>query len=125
MCAPSITMLVPSVAARSISALMPTATAAVCSRKPSSSASDVVPGGSRSAWSAWNDDVCRVGISSDDSIERITSRIASVATTRTMPSRAASCVAIVDLPTPVVPPIRITSGTSRRSTSRQRRKFFA
>ena len=119
------TMLVPSVAARSTNALIPTATAAVCSRKPSSSASDEVPGGSRSARSAWNDDVCSVGINSDESIERITSRIASVATTRTMPSRAASCVAIVDLPTPVVPPIRMTSGTSRRSTSRHRTKFFA
>ena len=66
-----------------------------------------------------------VGISSDDSIERMTSRIASVATTRTMFRRAASCVAIVDLPTPVVPPIRITSGTSSSSTSRHRRRFFA
>ena len=119
------TMLVPSVAARSISALMPTATAAVCSRNPSRRASAELPGGSRSAWSAWNEDVCSVGMSSGESIERMTSRIASVATTRTMPSRAASCVAIVDLPTPVAPPIRITSGTSRRSTSRHRTKFFA
>ena len=66
-----------------------------------------------------------MGISSGESIDRITSRIASVATTRTMPRRAASWVAIVDLPTPVVPPIRITSGTSSRSTSRHRTKFLA
>ncbi len=45
-------------------------------------------------------DVCSVGISSGENIDRMTSRIASVATTRTMPSRAASCVAIVDLPDP-------------------------
>jgi hypothetical protein len=45
----------------------------------------------------------------------MTSRIASVATTRTIPSRAASWVAIVDFPTPVAPPIRITSGTSSSS----------
>ena len=64
-------------------------------------------------------------MSSGESIERMTSRIASVATTRTMPRRAASWVAIVDLPTPVAPPIRITSGTSSRSTSRHRTKFFA
>ena len=38
-CAPSITMLVPSSAARSISALIPTATAAVCSRNPTIRAS--------------------------------------------------------------------------------------
>ena len=118
-------MLVPSVAARSISASMPTETAAVCSRNPTIRASAAFDGGSRSAASAWNDDVWSVGISSGESIDRMTSRIASVATTRTMPRRAASCVAIVDLPTPVAPPIRITSGTSRRSTSRHRTKFFA
>ena len=76
------------------------------------SASAGFVGGSRSAVSAWNDDTCRVGISSAESIARMTSRIASVATTRTIPRRAASWVAIVDLPTPVAPPIRITSGTS-------------
>ena len=119
------TMLVPSAAARSIKALIPTETAAVCSRNPSVSASAVFVGGSRSASSAWNDETCRVGISSGDSIARMTSRIASVATMRTMPSRAASWVAIVDLPTPVAPPIRITSGTSRFSISRQRTKFVA
>jgi hypothetical protein len=70
--------------------------------------------------SAWNDDTCRVGIISAESIARITSRIASVAITRTMPSLTASCVAIVDLPTPVAPPIRITSGTSRSSICRHR-----
>src|SRR3989442_1637490 len=56
---------------------------------------------------------------------RMTSRTASVATTRTMPSRAASWVAMVDLPTPVAPPIRITSGTSSCTMSFHRRKFVA
>ena len=118
-------MLVPSSAARSINALIPTATAAVCSRNPTISGSASLVGGSRSAASASNDDVWSVGISSGENIERMTSRMASVATNRTMPSRAASWVAMVDLPTPVAPPIRITSGTSSFSTSRHRRKFFA
>ena len=118
-------MLVPSVAARSIRALIPTDTAAVCSRNPTTSASAVLIGGSRIARSAWNDDTCSVGISSGESIARMTSRIASVATTRTMPRRAASWVAIVDFPTPVAPPIRITTGTSRCSTRCHRTKFDA
>ena len=53
---------------------------------------------------------------------RSTWRITSVAITRVMPSRAASIVASVDLPTPVVPPIITTSGRSRRSSRRQARK---
>ena len=64
-------------------------------------------------------------MSSGESMERMTSRMASVATTRTMPNRVASCVAIVDFPTPVAPPIKMTSGTSRPSTERHRTKFFA
>ena len=122
---PSITMLVPSAAARLISASMPTETAAVCSRKPATSASERRVG-SRTTVSVWNDETWSVGISSAESIERITSRIdPSVATTRTMPSRCARCVAIVDFPTPVAPPIRITSGTSSRSTSCHRPKLVA
>ena len=48
--------------------------------------------------------------------ERMTSRMASVGMTRVMPSRLASMVAIVDFPTPVAPPSKMTSGTSRRLT---------
>jgi hypothetical protein len=45
--------------------------------------------------------------------------------TRTIPSRAASWVATVDFPTPVAPPITITSGTSSAVTSCHRTKFCA
>ena len=48
--------------------------------------------------------------------ERNTSRIASVGMTRVIPSRLASMVAMVDLPTPVAPPSSTTSGSSRRLT---------
>ena len=102
---------------------MPTATAAVCSRNPTMTAS--LDGGSRSTAPASNDEECSDGISSCENSARITSRIASVATTRTTPSRVASWVAIVDFPTPVVPPISTTSGTSSASISRQRWKFRA
>ena len=102
---------------------MPTATAAVCSRNPTTTSS--FEGGSRSTEPASNDDACNVGMSSWENSARITSRIASVATTRTMPRRVASCVASVDLPTPVAPPISTTSGTFNASISRQRSKFRA
>ena len=111
--------LVPSIAARSSSAFTPTATAAVCSRNPTTTASR--DGGSRRTCPASNDEACSDGMSSRENIARITSRMASVATTRTIPSRAASCVAIVDFPTPVAPPISTTIGTSSASTSRHRR----
>ena len=93
--------LVPSRAARSIRARIPTATAAVCSRNPTMTGS--TGRGSRSAVSASNDDVYRVGISSPENMARMTSRTASVGITRTIPSRAAICVAMVDFPTPVAP----------------------
>ena len=114
---------VPSIAARSTSACTPTATAAVCSRNPTTTSS--FDGGSRRTEPASNDDACSVGMSSWENSARITSRIASVATTRTIPSRVASWVASVDLPTPVAPPISTTSGTCNASISRQRWKFRA
>ena len=118
-------MLVPSAADRLISASIPTETAAVCSRKPATSESERRVG-SRTTVSVWNDETWSVGMSSAESIDRITSRIEpSVATTRTIPSRCARCVAIVDFPTPIAPPIRITSGTSSRCTSCQRAKLVA
>ena len=45
---------------------------------------------------------------------RMTWRTMSVEATRVMKSRCATSVASVLLPTPVAPPMRITSGTSRR-----------
>ena len=122
-CAPSMIRCVPSIAARSTSACTPTATAAVCSRNPTTTSS--FDGGSRRTEPASNDDACSVGMSSWENSARITSRIASVATTRTIPSRVASWVASVDLPTPVAPPISTTSGTCSASISRQRWKFRA
>jgi hypothetical protein len=62
------------------------------------------------------DELCSVGSSSSLNIARITSRIASVGITRVIPSRAASIVAIVDLPAPVAPPTRMTSGVASRRT---------
>ena len=107
-------MLVPSTATRSSSAVIPTAaTAAVCSRNPTITLSAGLGGGSRSAASASNDDVYSVGISWLVSMARMTSRIVSLPATRTMPSRTASWVAIVDFPTPVAPPISTTRGTSK------------
>ena len=44
----------------------------------------------------------------------MTSRMESVDEIRVMPSRWATSVAIVDLPTPVVPPIRTMSGLVER-----------
>ncbi len=52
---------------------------------------------------------------------RSTWRITSVAITRVMPSRWASIVASVDLPTPAAPPIITISGRSRRSRRFQSR----
>ena len=67
--------------------LIPTETAAVCSRNPATSASERRVG-SRTTVSVWNEETCNVGISSAESIDRITSRIdPSVATTRTIPRR--------------------------------------
>ena len=117
--------LCPSRAARSISASIPTDTAAVCSRKPTMTLSSDRPGGSRSASPAANEDVYSVGINASVNMARMTSRIASVATTRTMFSRTASCVASVDLPTPVAPPISTTIGTSSARTSSHFRKLVA
>ena len=122
---PSTIALVPSCAARSMIALTPTETAAVCSRNPTITVSCVRAGGSLRAASASNDDVYSVGISSWVSVDRMTSRTASVATTRTMFNRTASRVAIVDFPTPVAPPIITTRGTSSDRTSSHRRKFRA
>ncbi len=112
-------MLMPSTAARSSRASTPTATADTCSRNPTTTASLV--GGSRKASPASNDDMYRAGISSLENTPRMTSRTASVATTRTMPRRVASWVAMVDFPTPVAPPISTIRGMSRASTSRHRR----
>jgi hypothetical protein len=106
-------------------ALIPTATADVCSRKPTMTLSAGRGGGSRRAESASNEEVYSVGMSSLESMARMTSLMASVATTRTMPRRAASWVAMVDLPTPVAPPINTTRGTSRLPISCHRRKFVA
>ena len=66
--------LVPSTAARSSRASIPTETADVCSRNPTTTRRPLV-GGSRSASSASNDDVYRVGISSLENSARMTSRI--------------------------------------------------
>ena len=52
-----------------------------------------------------------------DRAARRTSRIASVEITLVIPNRAASCVAIVDLPTPVAPPSRMIRGWSSSSTA--------
>ena len=82
-------------------------------------------GGSSSTAPASNDDVYSVGMSWLVSMARMTSRTASLPETRTIPRRTASWVAMVDLPTPVAPPINTTSGTSSFSIDCQRRKFFA
>ena len=58
-----------------------------------------------------------MGISSSVNIDRMTSRMASVGMIRVMPSRPASWVAMVDLPTPVAPPIRMMRGRSIRFTT--------
>ena len=63
-----------------------------------------------------------MGIASWVKKARSTWRITSVAITRLIPSRPASMVASVDLPTPVVPPIRTTSGRSSRPSRVQARK---
>ena len=119
------TTLVPSTAARSTRARMPTATAAVCSRNPTMTRSVGLGGGSRSVASASKEDAYSVGMSSLVKRARMTSRMASVATTRTMPSRTASWVAMVDFPTPVAPPIMMTRGTSRFLISRHLSQFVA
>ena len=89
---------------------MPTETALTCSRNPTTRRSPGEDTGIRRAASALNDETYRVGISSWETAARSTSRMASVEITRVMPSRAASCVATVDLPTPVAPPRRMMSG---------------
>src|SRR5215212_12175556 len=62
---------------------------------------------------------CTVGMASWVKKARSTCRITSVAITLFTPSRLASIEAIVDLPTPVVPPSSTTSGRSSRSSRRQ------
>ena len=116
MCAPSMMRSVPSDTARLTRASMPTDTADVCSRKPMITGSALRGSGWRTRRAASNDEVCRLGNRSAVNIDRMTSRMASVGMTRVMPSRLASMVAMVDLPTPVAPPSRITSGRSRRCT---------
>ena len=114
--APSTMRSVPSETARLTRASMPTATADTCSRNPMMTGSALRGSGWRTRRAASNDDVCRLGNRSAVNIDRMTSRMASVGMTRVMPSRLASMVAMVDLPTPVAPPSRITSGRSRRCT---------
>ena len=50
----------------------------------------------------------------------MTSRMESVETIRVMPSRWATSVAMVDLPTPVVPPMSTMSGLSSLARSAKR-----
>ena len=77
---------------RRTTAPRPTLTCCTCSRKPESSSSVLGCSGwgslgSVSASQALKVEACRVGKSAGETIERITSRIESVLTTRAMPRR--------------------------------------
>ena len=116
MCAPSMITSVPSFTARSIKAFTPTDTADTWSRKPTSTASSARVLFTFTTSPVSKDDVYSVGMNSFEKVPFITSRIASVEMTRTIPRRAASCVATVDFPTPVPPPIKMIIGMSRLPT---------
>jgi hypothetical protein len=103
----------PSTTARRMSCVTPTDTAWTWRRNPAMTGSASPAGGSRRCSATLNDDACSDGIISLVKMPRITSRMASEETIRTMPSRVAMVVAMVDLPTPVVPPSSTMSGTVR------------
>ncbi len=112
MWAPSTSRSVPSTTARDTRRLTPTDTARTCWRKPAITES-ASPGGSRRWRATSNDDACRLGIIASVKMPRMTSRMASVEMIRTMPNRAATAVATVDLPTPVDPPMSTMRGPER------------
>ena len=70
------------------------------------------------AVSASKEEVWIVGMRLSEKKARMTSLMASVETMRTMLSRPASMVDMVDFPTPVEPPMRITRGRLRRLKER-------
>ena len=114
MCTPSMMVRWPSVMARSTTALTPTAMLLACSMKPASSASLQSGSGMRTPAAASNDEYWISGMRSGAKKARMTWRTVSVETTREMPRRWAIWVASVLLPTPVVPPTRMTSGRASR-----------
>ena len=73
-------------------------------------------GRSDSACATSNDEWCTDGRNSCEKNARTTCRTWSVAITCVIPSRPASWVATVDLPTPVTPPSSTSSGRSRLRT---------
>ncbi len=120
MCTPSIIMFTPSWTARLMTRSTPVDTAAVCSRKPTMTGFAPRGTGTLSALHASNVLSCSAGSRSREKMPRMTSRTASVDVMRVMPRRCAISVAMVDFPTPVVPPIMMMSGLSILPSSSRR-----
>ena len=118
---PSMMTLVFSSMQRLMIARTPTLMILACSRKPEITGSSPVALDSETAARAVYEDGWSAGISSGDSIRRMTWRMSSVATTRGMSSRFARLTASEVLPTPLAPPIRMTSGLSNSPQMRHTR----